>query len=43
MLFRSLLRNITVAIHIAVYMEQSLCVVIASGIGLPDIGFSDIG
>lgn len=41
--FCPLLHNITVAIYISVYMEQNLCVVMASGIGLSDIGFSDVG
>lgn len=31
------------AIHVVIYLKQSLYIIMASGIGLPDIGFSDIG
>jgi len=31
------------AIHIAVCAKRNLCVIPASGAGLPDIGFSEVG
>ena len=35
--------TITMAIHVAVCTKQNLCMLTTSDIGLPDIGFSDIG